>query len=169
MADYRQIDEIRGTLDRAVAHLCPDWLSASRDDLVQNAIGRLLDRVDGGEGNPAFSSSYLYRTAHSVLVDEIRRVRRRDETPLDDTYDTLASSAPPPDQMFDERALGRAIRECLGGMAENRRLAVALHLQGHTVPEIATRLGWRSKKTDNALYRGMADLRGCLAAKGYEP
>lgn len=168
MADYRQIDEIRGVLERAVTRLCPDWLGASRDDLVQNAVGRLLDRLETDEGNPSFSSSYLYRTAHSVMIDEIRRVRRRDEQPLDSSDASLASEAPPPDDVLAEDTLNQAVHACMDAMVESRHLAVTLHLQGHTVPEIADLLGWREKKADNALYRGMADLRRCLENKGYK-
>lgn len=167
MADYRQINEIRGVLDRAVTRLCPAWLSAARDDLVQTAVGRLLDRLDADEGNSSFSSSYLYRTAHSVMVDEIRRVRRRDEQPLDGSDASLVSEAPPPEDVLAEGALNLAVHECVDTMVESRHLAVTLHLQGHTVPEIADLLGWRKKKADNALYRGMADLRRCLENKGY--
>ncbi|MGH8636053.1 MAG: hypothetical protein ACREUZ_02855, partial [Burkholderiales bacterium] len=63
-------------------------LSAQRDDVVQAAgmrVVQILDKLQArGEGDPHFSSSYLYKVAHSALVDEIRRVRRRRETDLDD-------------------------------------------------------------------------------------
>jgi len=65
--------------------------------------------------------------------------------------------------------VGRAIRDCLLGLVTPRRLAVTLHLQGHTVPQAAEVLGWDAKRTENLVYRGLADLRVCLARKGVTP
>jgi RNA polymerase sigma-70 factor (ECF subfamily) len=46
---------------------------------------------------------------------------------------------------------------------------VILYIQEHTVPEAARILGWTLKRTENLVYRGLADLRACLAAKGQTP
>ena len=54
-------------------------------------------------------------------------------------------------------------------MSKDRRLAVTLYLQGHTVPEAARILGWAAKRTENLVYRGLADLRQCLLGKGHTP
>ena len=65
--------------------------------------------------------------------------------------------------------MGRAIEGCLAGRAEPRRLAVTLHLQAHSVPEAAALLGWEEKRTENLVYRGMAELRRCLEGRGVTP
>lgn len=165
---------LRQALARAVGRVCPGWLAADRDDLVQAALMRVLRKHEAGdgegEGTPRVASSYLHKVAYSVLIDEIRRVRRRRETSLDDE-----AAEPPRDQPADpERVaasaeIGRGIQSCLGGLAQDRRLAVTLHLQGHTVVEAARILDWPEKRTENLVYRGMADLRACLAAKGMRP
>ena len=54
-------------------------------------------------------------------------------------------------------------------MKRERRLAVMLHLQGHPVAEAARILGWTVKRTENLVYRGLADLRHCLICKGHRP
>ena len=41
--DYAQLRE---DLARAVARLCPGWLSSQRDDLVQSAMMRVMQIVD---------------------------------------------------------------------------------------------------------------------------
>ena len=56
-----------------------------------------------------------------------------------------------------------------GRLVLPRRLAVTLHLQGHTVPEAGSLLGWNAKRAENLVYRGLADLRDCLAGKGVRP
>ena len=168
MAEY---EAIRSVLVRAVASLCPGWMTDRRDDLVQLAMMKLLRQEEKGELNPAPKASYLWKVAHSVTVDEIRRVKRKRETPLDPAEDG------PNDRLEDKRAgqdqamweLGTAIRECLGTIESRRRRVVALHLLGHSLPETAEHAAMRYDQVRNLLYRGMKQLRFCLAGKGITP
>jgi len=120
-----------------------------------------------GEENRPFASSYLYKVAHSALVDEIRRVRRRREAALDDEeVAPVAITRQDPERIAAAREIGRGIQDCLSQMSRERRLAVTLYLQGHSVPDAARVLDWPAKRTENLVYRGLADLRECLEAKG---
>jgi RNA polymerase sigma-70 factor (ECF subfamily) len=65
--------------------------------------------------------------------------------------------------------LGSAVRECLLNAKRERRLAVTLYLQGHSIPDAARILDWDVKRTENLVYRGLADLRQCLLKKGHRP
>jgi RNA polymerase sigma-70 factor (ECF subfamily) len=67
------------------------------------------------------------------------------------------------------RELGAAIRECLQGLIPSRRAAVVLHLQGHSLKEVGSLLGWTEKKAENLVYRALAGLRTCLVTKGIRP
>jgi RNA polymerase sigma-70 factor (ECF subfamily) len=108
--------------------------------------------------------------AHSVLVDEIRRVKRRQETDLDDQVaDQVTVTTADPERMVASAEIGRGIQCCLANMKQERRLAVTLYLQGHTVAEAARILDWSQKRTENLVYRGLADLRACLTCRGIEP
>jgi len=121
----------------------------------------------GGEGNRPFASSYLYKVAYTALVDEIRRVRRRRETGLDDeAVAPVAVVQQDPERIAASREIGRGIQDCLSKMSRERRLAVTLYLQGHSVPEASRVLDWSAKRTENLVYRGLADLRECLTSKG---
>ena len=88
-------EKLRQDFVRAVARLCPGWLSNQRDDLVQGAVMRVMHiltkKPQTGEGEPSVSASYIHRVAYSALVDEIRRVTRRRETDLaDESVDRIA-------------------------------------------------------------------------------
>ena len=168
------VAELRQTLVRVVTRVCPAWLAAHRDDLVQAAVMRVVHVLDKlapvGEGDPALSSSYLYKVAHSALVDEIRRVRRRRETDLDDHTATVAAvTEADPERRTASREVGRGIQACLLQMQRDRRMAVTLYLQGHDMREAARILDWAPKRTENLIYRGLANLRVCLKSKGMEP
>ena len=65
--------------------------------------------------------------------------------------------------------IGAVIVECLALLSVNRRRAVTLYLQGHSVPEAATLLDISPKNAENLVYRGLAELRCHLKARGVEP
>jgi RNA polymerase sigma-70 factor, ECF subfamily len=165
---------LRRDVARVLARLCPSWAADRRDDLVQAALMRIMRIVQGqppsGEANRAVSMPYLYKVAYSVLVDQVRQLRRRRETELDEEGIGLTASASEnPERTSASREIGRGIRECLRAMKRERRLAVTLHLQGHSVPDAARILAWTPKRTENLVYRGLGDLRECLMAKGMRP
>lgn len=157
---------LRQQLARFVARVCPPSLSASREDIVQAALVRVLQL---GEEDPALSSSYLWKVAFSATIDELRRQGRRAESPLDDAGElATASGHPDPERQMRGRQAGEALRLCLAALAPSRRRPVTLFLLGHGLVDIAERLGITTKQADNLVYRGIAELRRCLRAKGYE-
>ncbi|HYX24061.1 MAG TPA: RNA polymerase sigma factor [Thermoanaerobaculia bacterium] len=169
-ADFAQLHR---ELVRAVDRVCPRWMADRADDLVQVALMRVMEIQRKKEGAAELNLFYLRKVAYSAMIDEIRRLRRRQEVSLagggeeDEpvAYDP-AAPAPDPERASAGREAGRAIRDCLGRMVPPRRHAVTLNLQGHSVPDIGRLLGWTAKKAENLVYRGMSDLRGCLGEKG---
>ena len=165
------LQQIEGSMRR----LCPSWLADSRDDLVQMALIKVMEIARRDEKSTHFSSSYLWRVAHSVLIDEIRRARRRSEVALDETEPSkprglsMASPTAGPQQRLFAGELRSAIRDCLGGLIDNRRRVVTLHLEGSSPDEISDILGWKTKKVYNAVHRGLHDLRDCLRQKDLTP
>ncbi len=192
--DDERWQRLRSDLTRAVRRQATGPLATRADDIVQAAMLKVMDLVrrsatapspssSGPEGNRELTSFYLYRVAHSALIDEIRRLKRRREVSLDTGGSddgegdgegmlpeaTTLAGRDDPERSASSRQLGAAIRECLAAMKAERRVAVALHLQGHSVPEAARLLAWAAKRTENLVYRGLADLRQCLVGKGHRP
>ncbi len=159
---------LRADLVRAVSRVCPPWLASRADDLVQVAIMKVVEVQKRGEANAELSAYYLRKVAYSAVVDEIRRCRRRSEVSLEEEQTALdrSTDGPDPERRAEGRELGRTIRWCLGKLAASRRVAVTLHLQGHGVADAVRLLGWTPKQADNLIYRGLADLRGCLSKAG---
>jgi RNA polymerase sigma-70 factor (ECF subfamily) len=164
--------ELRAVLARAVRSLCPRWLAPRADDLVQVALLRIVELRRRSEQERELSSFYLKRVAYSALVDEIRRLQRRRESPLegeDGEPLPLASATPGPERVQAGREIGEGIRDCLGTLLRPRQLAVTLYLQEVSVVDAARLLGWELKQTRNLVYRGLGDLRRCLTEKGFQP
>ena len=133
---------------------------------------RVMAVLEKSEGDRDLGASYLSRVAYSSLIDEIRKLKRRSETPLTDEEGEeprFEAEAAGPETTSLGHELGRGIRACLADQVANRRQAVTLNLQGYSVPEAARTLQWTVKKTENLVYRGLADLRRCLEKKGLAP
>lgn len=162
---------LRAQLLHAVRRVCPPWLAAQREDIVQAALLRVLKTLEGRESIAPLPSSYLWKAAYSATVDEIRRARRRPEVPIDELPVAESATAAAADPYGDQslRELGAAIRECLARLGEARRVVVGFHLMGHKVGEMVNLLGWDEKRLRNLLSRGLVDLRSCLAARGLQP
>jgi RNA polymerase sigma-70 factor (ECF subfamily) len=168
------VADLRVRLERAVARACPQWFSAHRDDVVQNALVKLVRKMeqDRGGRNSGFSPMYLMKAAHGAAVDEIRRWCRGGKatrTLDDEVLERRPSPDAGPERSSVSREIGRAIQECLAGLVGSRQLAVTVYLQGSTAPETSRRLGWTLSKTEKLVYRGLSDLRRCLGEKGIEP
>jgi RNA polymerase sigma-70 factor, ECF subfamily len=162
---------IRRTLVKALRLYCPGWLAASSEDLAQTAAMRVLEaRRKQGEGKQV-PNAYLYRAAYTALVNEIRRRRRMNEVSIeeDGAAEMEGAQSANPERTLSARELGESIERCLGKVTRERKLAVTLHLQGYTVEEAARLLRFDRKRTENLVYRGMADLRECLSAQGIKP
>ena len=157
-------DRIREVLRRAVQRLCPRDLQDLREDLVQSALVKVLEQ-QGDEHSATPPASYLWRVAHSVLVDELRRLerRRKMEAQVERVTDEAGAPGEP------SPGLKAAIEACLQGLSPERRAAVALHLHGLGAAEAARALRSDRKRVQNLTYRGLADLRACLLGKGLEP
>lgn len=170
-ASSQTMETLRRRVTRAVRHACPAWLADQAEDIVQNALSQLLARMERRETNPGFSTIYLEKVAYGVTVDELRRLSRRRESPVEhpEEMDSAPSPEAGPEQQACAAEIGEGIRECLARLALPRRLAVTLYLQGCAVKEIAGRRDWTFKRAHNLVYRGLADLRACLSAKGLAP
>jgi RNA polymerase sigma factor (sigma-70 family) len=157
--------ELQQGIERAVARLCPRWLRSERDDLVQASLVRILER--SREGGVTFNATYLWKTAYTVVLDEVRRVRHKHESAMDDaTADAAGSRGDDPERAWLNRELVHAVRHCLGTLEPDRRNVVQLRLAGLRHAEIARALDAKEKRVTNLTFRGFEDLRACLREKG---
>jgi RNA polymerase sigma-70 factor, ECF subfamily len=165
------LEILRGRVVVAVRRTCPASLAGQAEDIVQNVMVQLVASGHAGEGKRDLSPTYLAKAAYGVAVDELRRRCRRREDRVDDPrgLDGFAGSAPGPERATASAEIARGIHDCLERLVRARRLAVTLYLEGCSVPEAAGLLRFGGKKTENLVYRGLADLRECLRGKGLEP
>lgn len=162
--------ELRERMERAVRRVVPDWMRDHADDLVQVAMMKLM-RSGKASDDVELNSAFIHRVAHSVIVDEMRRRKRRNETGIDPTAPEPVEHAvrADPEAMAGGQEIGVVIVEGLAELSVDRRRAVTLYLQGHSVPEAARMLDIAPKKAENLIYRGLQELREFLKKRGLEP
>ena len=106
--DYAQLHR---DLAKAVDRVCPRWMADRADDLVQVALMRVMEIQRKKEGTAEFSAFYLKKAAYSALIDEIRRLRRRQEVSLEGTgeeEETVSFDPAAPDPDPERASAGRA-------------------------------------------------------------
>ena len=159
---------LRRKLGTAVQRLCPRWLAAEREDLVQTACVRILESARRVGKGADLNATYLWKTAHSVVLDEVRRVRWRYERGLAEDAGLDAKDGLDPERRASSLELAAKVRDCLRGLSADRRRAVQLRLAGFAREEMASVLVRDEKQVANLVFRGMEDLRRCLRGKGVE-
>jgi RNA polymerase sigma-70 factor, ECF subfamily len=141
------------------------------DEVVQDVRIRLWRARETGTIG-AVSSSYVYQTARSAILDLLRRRRAPREVLVPEHASPTVEAVDParlPDRSAEESELAAKVHQAVDELIESRRVPVRMHLLGYQSSEIATRLGWSGPKTRNLLSRGMEDLRERLRARGVGP
>lgn len=166
-----EIERMRLVLLAAISRTCPPWLASQKEDLLQAAFLRLFKIWKTSEESAPPSTSYVWKAAYAVIMDEIRRARVRRERPMDPGGMTVENGHPRarPERQRHAAELRAAIVEGLQTLEPGRRRVVQLYLSGFTLKQSAVVLGWSSKRVDNERYRGLAALRGFLTDKGFSP
>jgi RNA polymerase sigma-70 factor (ECF subfamily) len=95
---------------------------------------------------------WLYAIARFKLVDAFRKVGRRMEVVMDESFDP---PAPEPEQSASEREIGRA----LDALAPGQRAVVsAISVEGRSIGEAARKLGMTEVAVRVSLHRGLAAI-----------
>jgi RNA polymerase sigma-70 factor (ECF subfamily) len=131
---------------------------AEAEEVCQESFLRLWTsgKTYGARAKP---STWLYRVAHNLAVD---RLRRRREASASDQIDELPSSGRPSLHLYEKR-LAEAVERALGELPERQRAAISLvHYQGLSSAEAAEVLGVGLRALESLLARGRRQLRELL-------
>lgn len=124
-------------------------------DVVQESFARLwqrLEEVDGGK-----AKSYLFTTAHHLLVDSVRQAAR--QTSLEAKHDRImAGTTAQPD-------LKEILDEALAELPPIQRSVVLLRdLEGYAYEEIADATGLNITQVKVYIYRGRTALKNYIGS-----
>jgi len=135
-------------------------------DLASEVFRRLLQELRDGGGPSRQLSAWLYRVAHNLIVDELRRRTHRDHHPLDERLvETLSDSSKSPEELAGTAVTNARIRAALHDLTpEQREVIVLKFLQGMSNAEVAEITGKTVSAIKALQHRGLGALREQLVA-----
>jgi RNA polymerase sigma-70 factor (ECF subfamily) len=106
-------------------------------------------------------SGWLYRVAHNLIVDELRRHQHRDHEPLDGTLgETLRAESDTLDQLVGHALAAERVRRALLALTdEQREIIVLKFLEGFSNAEVAEITGKTVGAVKALQHRGLCALR----------
>ncbi len=158
--------------DRVVGfffHLVYDRGAA--EDLAQEVFLRVFRARDRYEPTARFST-WLFRIAHNLAINERRDTSRRREVPLpsSQSMDPEASAQMPaeksallPTRRFDAKELREVVRKALDELGERQKTVVLLHkFEGLSYEDIGEIMGLGTVAVKSLLARARTKLRDSL-------
>lgn len=145
--------------------------AAGAEELVQEVFLRVHGARDRYAPEARFST-WLYRIATNLALNELRRPRRRDPHYSTDEENAvpLASPSPAVDDVAHARRLAEVVERELGGLPERQRAALWLSaVEGLSYSEVAEALDVTEKAVKALVHRArsaLADRLDGLEAEG---
>lgn len=135
--------------------------AATAEELTQEAFIRVYRARERYEAESKFST-WLYRIATNLALNELRRPNRKRPHSSRDDEDTklvLVSPAPRPDASADARLAASDLLTELDALPERQRVALWLTaVEGHSYAEVAQTLDATEKSVKSLVHRGRAAL-----------
>lgn len=133
-------------------------------ELASDVFQRFLEALHDGRAPDHYLQAWLYRVAHNLTVDHLRKQEHRQHEPL--SYE-LESSEQPVGQQAQRSILQDHAREALEHLTEKQRAAISLrYLEGLTNEEVARVLNASVGAVKALQHRGLRAMRRHLAKIG---
>lgn len=131
--------------------------AATAEELVQEAFFRVHKAKERYEPKARFST-WLYRIATNLALNELKRPRRRHRHDEEENS-VLAFEGPSSESQLDTLQLGTAVESALEKLPERQRIALWLSAaEGHSYAEVASILETTEKSVKALVHRGRAAL-----------
>jgi len=136
-------------------------------DLTQEAFLRFAEQGRGGAVAVVHARSYLYRTAHNLAVDHVRRRQReRTDVVASDDLAGFADERPSPERTASAQSEVTATRDALLELpARTREIFVLVRIQGLTYSEAARRLSISDSSVQKHLARAIKHVMQRLRSR----
>lgn len=176
------IEDLRLVLKRGLIYALSSRiktdLEAQVDDFVQDAILRILDKMDTFRGESRFTT-WAQKVAVRIAFTELRRQRWKDisledlipEDSGDFTPLVLADPSPDPEKQATQTLLSEMIETMLNeDLTERQRTAMLAILQGGMpIEEVARRMDTNRNALYKLLHDARKQMRNRLLEKGLTP
>ena len=138
---------------------------AEAEDLAAEVFLKALRAIHSYRPQGAPFSAWLFRIAHNLVVDYLRRASRR---PTEELEEGLPLAGPPPDEQVAQQMAFEDVQEAMEGITEAQRRVIALRFAGGlSIAEAAEVMG-KSQGAIKALqHSAVQAVRRRLKQQGY--
>lgn len=138
------------------------------DDLLHDCFVNLMDYSAKHEVRPETLRAFLYRTAHNLAINNMKKMINRENTGLDDRFH--ASSGEGPGEALERRELADAINRALSKLDPATRSLFTMRKElSMEMNEIAEMMEISEKTVRRKLARAMDILMQELKKGGFAP
>ncbi len=176
--DAQAFAQLVSRWENPIQRLCARMLGDSHraEDMAQEAFVRVFAKRKEYQPNGRFST-FLWRVALNLCYDELRRLKRRQETSLDlETeeglagLESVAAAGLSPDEQLQEDEQGRLVRQALLQLPELYRTVIVLrHYENLKFREIADVLEIPEGTVKSRMAEGLTQLQNLLRSLLEEP
>lgn len=136
------------------------------EDLTQEAFLRVHRARERYQPDARFST-WLYRIATNLALNELRRPRRRSpHESVDPDSDVLPAPDPAADEVVDARRRSAIVEAALEALPDRQRAALLQSVEGRSYAEIAVALDASEQAVKALIHRARTSLAERLGAGG---
>jgi RNA polymerase sigma-70 factor (ECF subfamily) len=148
-------DEYQPLIYRYISRQVEDMDTAR--DLTSEVFNRFLSALESGQGPDQSLKSWLYRSAHNLVVDHYRRRQFRGHLPLSENLPAIGSD---PAQEAEMRLAAGRVREALETLTADQRQVITLKfLAGFSNAEVAEIMDKPLGAVKSLQHRALASLQ----------
>jgi RNA polymerase sigma-70 factor, ECF subfamily len=135
--------------------------SQTAEDVTADVFRNFLEKLAAGKGPTEYLKAWLYRVAHNLIIDEVRRNKYREHEELDENQ---RASEPQADRQAESSITKQMIHKALQTLTGKQRDVLILkYLHGFENEEIAYTLRMNVGTVKALQYRGLQSLRRYLS------
>ncbi|MDR9365502.1 MAG: sigma-70 family RNA polymerase sigma factor [Balneolaceae bacterium] len=130
-------------------------------EITQKTFIKVYQKVDTLD-EPGKFSSWIYRVANNLCLDELKRAGRRKSSPLEAWVEQMEASQTPAKKL-ETKELGEVLQKALLTLPDEQRVVIILkEYEGMKFREIAEILEEPENTVKSRMYYGLKSLRRVL-------
>lgn len=139
---------------------------AEAEDLAGEVFLRALESISSYKQRGLPFAAWLFRIAHNIVIDHVRRRAKRPTTELDDDLPLLGNA---PDDLVAMGMTMEDVRKAMVALTDNQRQVLALRFGGGlSLAETAEAMGRNENAIKALQHSAVGALRRGMTKMGYE-
>ena len=145
--DIDAFEELVARYERKVYTIAYRYMGNPEDasDLAQETFLKVFKSIDKFRGESSFST-WIYRITANICKDELRKIKRKPQTSLDQeiwldegsVIRQVVDEKPTPDEVFEQKELWNYLQDLIANLSPEYRMVIVLRdINGYSYEEIA--------------------------------